>query len=610
MAKIKNLATQLEVIGSGERFDDNIEFYKKKNADGDIRLGVNAVEGRIRIYTVNSIGVDVGEVESFDYADIKEPTSSSLSELVEVINGYISSETVTVDSGFIDNTFRISDNVDDTKKIAFEAGSISTGNVRTVTVPDRDVKLSEVAINATTTSTSWEGSAPVISANGTTLYDMTSAVLIHKDHSSFPTIETRIVVPAVTGGAIMFRTTDPSTHYSIGVSGIPTQRNRQTTSAESRDFCDIGLISHPDLSTIDEVVNTPTIQRDILLQLKDLYRALGFFSKSGNGVTGNSGLTMNKAEGVGVSWSQNAGVDPKNPHTFTNATLSPAILFQILQDATVITTSATIDPTTYDNAGTETTLGANKNATINYIYLFPNNQMVFLKGQEEFADFNKAKDAAGSESFIIPTDLASGGLLLGRFIMKKDTANLNDTGKAVFIPEAGVGGGSQAIPTFQAVYNNSSPNPEMETDATNGSLTIRTYSGGDATDAIEVQDNAGNNNFSVKGNGNTTIGGFLKLDFESLVLSSGAATATQSLVHLDTESLAATDDCDTINGAEEGRILHVHAEIGSRTVTMKDGTGNLRMNGDFDLNALTDMISFIGSGLGNWIETSRSNNGA
>jgi hypothetical protein len=40
-----------------------------------------------------------------------------------------------------DNVFRITDQTDTTKKIAFEASGISTSTIRTITVPDNDITL-------------------------------------------------------------------------------------------------------------------------------------------------------------------------------------------------------------------------------------------------------------------------------------------------------------------------------------------------------------------------------------------------------------------------------------------------------------------------------------
>ena len=44
--------------------------------------------------------------------------------------------------GFIDNTFRISDNGDNNKKLAFECSGITSGQTRTMTVPDASGTIS------------------------------------------------------------------------------------------------------------------------------------------------------------------------------------------------------------------------------------------------------------------------------------------------------------------------------------------------------------------------------------------------------------------------------------------------------------------------------------
>ena len=54
---------------------------------------------------------------------------------------------------FADNTFRISDDIDDTKKIAFQASVITTDTVRTITMPDSNVNLGDIASNASSIST-------------------------------------------------------------------------------------------------------------------------------------------------------------------------------------------------------------------------------------------------------------------------------------------------------------------------------------------------------------------------------------------------------------------------------------------------------------------------
>jgi hypothetical protein len=60
---------------------------------------------------------------------------------------------VSANGEFSDSVFRIEDNADDTKKIAFEASGIATGTTRTITMPNADVNLgaltnSNIASNA------------------------------------------------------------------------------------------------------------------------------------------------------------------------------------------------------------------------------------------------------------------------------------------------------------------------------------------------------------------------------------------------------------------------------------------------------------------------------
>lgn len=106
-----------------------------------------------------------------------------------------------------------------------------------------------------------------------------------------------------------------------------------------------------------------------------------------------------------------------------------------------------------------------------------------------------------------------------------------------------------------------------------------------------------------------SIQGKLNISSDSqITISSGAVTITQSYHNIDTEADASTDDLDTINGGVEGDRLVVVAHNSGRTVVMKDGTGNLQLNGDFSLTSTQDTMELIFNGT-NWLELSRSDNG-
>lgn len=94
-----------------------------------------------------------------------------------------------------------------------------------------------------------------------------------------------------------------------------------------------------------------------------------------------------------------------------------------------------------------------------------------------------------------------------------------------------------------------------------------------------------------------------------LTIASGAITVTRNFHTVDTEADAASDDLDTINGGADGMPLTLAANDAARTVVMKDGTGNLRLAGDFSMDNNQDTITLIYNGSA-WLETSRSDNGA
>jgi hypothetical protein len=107
--------------------------------------------------------------------------------------------------------------------------------------------------------------------------------------------------------------------------------------------------------------------------------------------------------------------------------------------------------------------------------------------------------------------------------------------------------------------------------------------------------------------GDVSVGGMLNLGSGTLTIATGAVTATKSFHRIDTEAAAATDNLDTISGGAEGDTLVLMSAASSRDVVVKDGTGNLKLAGDFTLATAWDTISLIYSS-GFWAETSRSTN--
>ena len=133
---------------------------------------------------------------------------------------------------------------------------------------------------------------------------------------------------------------------------------------------------------------------------------------------------------------------------------------------------------------------------------------------------------------------------------------------------------------------------------------------------VKFTDGMPDSSFSIDSSGNViagnsvTVTDFLRIPSKGeLTIASGVITVTGSDHGIDTESNTSSDDLDTINGGTSGDILYLTAWSPARTVVLKDGTGNLSLDGDFSMDNNADVIvlKYTGS---IWLEVTRSNNGA
>jgi hypothetical protein len=98
----------------------------------------------------------------------------------------------------------------------------------------------------------------------------------------------------------------------------------------------------------------------------------------------------------------------------------------------------------------------------------------------------------------------------------------------------------------------------------------------------------------------------------ALTIAAGAVTITNggSLYALDTESAAATDDLDTINGGNDGQEIFVSNTADARNVVLKHNTGNIFNPNlsDITIDVTSDKIRLIyNSTLAKWIVQSQAN---
>lgn len=91
-------------------------------------------------------GVSSGDTNLGSFLGLTIPDNSSVKGALQSLETYLENN---LSGDFLDATFRISDEVDTDKKIGFEASAITSGNTRTINMPDEDVDLSLISqINA------------------------------------------------------------------------------------------------------------------------------------------------------------------------------------------------------------------------------------------------------------------------------------------------------------------------------------------------------------------------------------------------------------------------------------------------------------------------------
>jgi len=90
-------------------------------------------------------------------------------------------------------------------------------------------------------------------------------------------------------------------------------------------------------------------------------------------------------------------------------------------------------------------------------------------------------------------------------------------------------------------------------------------------------------------------------------IAGGVITADRPYHHLLPES-GTTDDLVTINAPYDSKFLLLHTKTAGHAITIKDGTGNLNINGDCVLDSIEKTLYVMWDEVqAKWVEVGRSN---
>jgi hypothetical protein len=398
--------------------------------------------------------------------------------------------------------------------------------------------------------------------------------------TDFDNVEvSNVTISARTNVPVTNIATQPVTYILIDKNDTIIQNTSFPTPEEKRNNIFIGVVVHSDNVNVLTVNNLPSVSLDVSAQLHDLFDGLGFFNESGNIITPNgTNLSFDKSSGLAFKAGANFANNPKDPHTLSLSGQTVSAFRYRTQTSVEGSNVTVIDPTSYDLNGTVTTItGSTNQATLQRIYIFPSNIIRVQYGQQVYPTLSDAVDAVGKEAFVVEPNIQENGLLLATIAVTVDCTALNDTSRALIFSASRFGElgsvGSSAVGTLQQTYNNSIIDPEILTNDINGAVAFRRgTTGGDTDFVIEVEDNAGNSNFSVDGLGNITspsIG----------IVKSGATDVTKEYLALGSTSLLT------------GGVLSVGTP--NTTFSISDGKGMVIDETDFE-NPVITPVSWTG----------------
>lgn len=130
---------------------------------------------------------------------------------------------------------------------------------------------------------------------------------------------------------------------------------------------------------------------------------------------------------------------------------------------------------------------------------------------------------------------------------------------------------------------------------------------GKSTYAFFTYQNVNMNKYDIE-----DIGALILSDATQLTIGASLPdmiTVTQSYHTVETAGAAASDELHIIDGGTTGQIVVLKAANDAHTVVVKDNADNIQLEGDMSLDNLQDTLTLIYDG-SNWLEISRSNNGA
>lgn len=482
----------------------------------------------------------------------------------------------------INNSHPVNNISNKTTGIAYDENSLMTENSIRLAIEEYEPDLSFATGNGVVS-----GMTLSVNSIDNTKFDISSGIYYEKDNGYFD-------FGGITGITAINILTSPVSYiaylHNIGI----IQKIEHFTNEERRDYIILGVIVHSNNIIINTTNTLPDVSLNLTSQFNDFLDSLKVFNKDGNIISANgNNMFINKSDGCIFKRGVNSP-NMNDPHNKKLPALNaPSDIRYRLSNSTEYSDTNTISLNYESSFGVLSPLPSNR-FTIQRVVLFSSNLIRIQHGQFLYKSLTEAINTIYMEDYVYESNIARDGLLRCYLIIGGSTTTLNDTSNVFFLeadkfgtmPSSGIGGTT----SLQGAYNNS-PEPEIITNTTNGSLTIRNGELSDNVNLIEFQNNSGITVSYITGEGYIGVSDGIN-DEHAINLSQFSAHTGDTTIHYTKNSINITDLGISAHTHIINDIINLQTTLDNKTddTEFYSHTGNTSNPHGTTLDNLTDTI--------------------
>ena len=258
---------------------------------------------------------------------------------------------------------------------------------------------------------------------------------------------TKVDFSGLTGVTITNIATQTATHIAIDVNGNIIQRENIITPEEKREYIYLGVITHPNHTTISFIENVPSTIPGSGEKLDDLISVISLLKIDGNKIySSGSNLKIKKSSGKIFRSNTNYVNNKQNPNIKSFDEINPVEFRYRTYDGAISSITEDIITNEYetiDEFGVSTinTITGNElQATVQRVFMYENGEVEIQRGQNVYDTLQKAVNTFLSENFKTYKNIDNNAICIGAISTTVHCNDLSNTSRCVILKTGKYGG--------------------------------------------------------------------------------------------------------------------------------------------------------------------------